>query len=139
METSATTEDIITRWNKFSLSGPESKSLPVSSNCSSNRDTIAALFLTLRRINIDAVARTFRPLSKMEKDFSIRDMGDNKALFMFEDEIDVVRVLQNGHWAYDRSLVICERLETNVPITEVKFSHLLFWVQIHGLPVLSMT
>ena len=75
----------------------------------------------------------------MEKDFSIRDMGDNKALFMFEDEIDVVRVLQNGHRAYDRSLVICERLETNVPITEVKFSHLLFWVQIHGLPVLSMT
>ena len=26
-----------------------------------------------------------------------------------------------------------------MPITEVKFIHLLFWIQIHGLPVLSMT
>jgi hypothetical protein len=88
-------EDITTRWNKFSLSGLESKSIQVSTNHSSNRDTIATLFLTRRRINIDAVAQTFRPLWKSEKDFSIRDMGDNKALFMFEDEIDVVHVLQN--------------------------------------------
>ena len=65
-------------------------------------------------------------------------MGDNKALFMFEDKIDVERVIQNGPWAYDQSLVICERLATNIPITEVPFTHFLFWVQIHGLLVLSM-
>uniref|UniRef100_A0A2N9F8H0 Reverse transcriptase domain-containing protein n=1 Tax=Fagus sylvatica TaxID=28930 RepID=A0A2N9F8H0_FAGSY len=131
-------EDITTRWNSFSLSGPESVSIPVSSTRQNNRDTIAAMFLTRRRINIDAVARTFRPLWRTEKDFSIRDMGDNKALFMFEDEIDVERVMQHGPWTYDRCLIICERVENNIPISEVQFTHSLFRVQLHGLPVLSM-
>ncbi len=131
-------EDITNRWNTFSLSGPESKSIPVPQERSNNREIIAALFLTRRKINIDAVARTFRPLWKTERDFTIHDMGDNKALFMFEDKIDVERIIQNSPWAYDRSLVICERLATNIPITEVPFTHSLFWVQIHGLPVLSM-
>ena len=132
-------EDITNRWNTFSLSGPESKSIPVPQERSNNREIIAALFLTRRRINIDVVARTFRPFWKTERDFTIRDMGDNKVLFMFEDKIDVERAIQNGPWAYDWSWVICERLATNILITEVPFTYSLFWVQIYGLPVLSMT
>jgi hypothetical protein len=63
---------------------------------------------------------------------------ENKVLFDFNDEVDVERVMHNGPWAYDRSLVVCQRVVANVPIKEVSFTHSLFWVQLHDLPVLSI-
>jgi hypothetical protein len=63
---------------------------------------------------------------------------ENKVLFDFNDEVDVERVMHNGPWAYDHSLVVCQRVVANVPIKEVSFTHSLFWVQLHDLPVLSM-
>ena len=119
-------EDITGRWEQFSLTGPESCGIPLSSRRANQGGTIAAKFLTRKNINIDAVARTFRPLWKADKDFTIRDMGEKKILFTFKDEIDVERVMQNGPWAYDRSLVICQRVEDNIPIKEVPLHTLCF-------------
>ena len=119
-------EDITGRWEEFSLTGPESCGIPLTSRRANQGGTIAAKFLTRKNINIDAVARTFRPLWKADKDFTIRDMGEKKILFTFKDKIDVERVMQNGPWAYDRSLVICQRVEDNIPIKEVPLHTLCF-------------
>jgi hypothetical protein len=132
-------EDLTERWENFTLSGPESRGIPVASFRNSKGGMLAAKFLTRRNINIEAVARTFKPLWRADKGFTIRDMGDNKALFTFKEETDLERVLQNGPWAYDRSLVVCQRVEDNIPIKEIPFTHILFWVQIHDLPVLSLS
>ena len=131
-------EEITGRWNNFSLSRSEARGVPLTSRRTNQGGTIAAKFLTRRRINIEAVARTFRPLWHADKGFTIRDMGENKAIFTFKDIIDVEQVIQNGPWAYDRSLVVCKRVEANIPINEVQFTHSYFWVQIHGLSVLSL-
>uniref|UniRef100_A0A2N9IPV8 Reverse transcriptase domain-containing protein n=1 Tax=Fagus sylvatica TaxID=28930 RepID=A0A2N9IPV8_FAGSY len=131
-------EEITGRRNNFSLSRSEARGVPLTSRRTNQGGTIAAKFLTRRRINIEAVAKTFRPLWRADKGFTIRDMGENKAIFTFKDIIDVERVIQNGPWAYDRSLVVCKRVEANIPIYEIQFTHSYFWVQIHGLPVLSL-
>uniref|UniRef100_A0A2N9GDA6 Reverse transcriptase domain-containing protein n=1 Tax=Fagus sylvatica TaxID=28930 RepID=A0A2N9GDA6_FAGSY len=131
-------DDLTRRWDRFSLSGLEAKGVPLSSKGTNRGGTIAGWFLTRRRINIEAIAKTFRPLWRAAKGFTLRDMGENKVLFTFQDSIDAERVIQNGPWSYDRSLVICKRVEANIPITEIKFTHSLFWVQIHDLPVLSL-
>lgn len=127
------------RWDNFSLSGLKARGVPLSLRRETQGGTIASKFLTRRRINIEVVARTFRPLWRAEKDFTIQDMGENRAIFTFNDIIDVERVIQNGPWAYERSLVVCQRVENNIPINEIAFTHSLFWVQIHELPVLSLT
>ncbi len=108
-------EDITGRWNSFSLSGLESQGVALSSRRNRNEGTMAAKFLTRRKINIEAVARTLRPLWRANHGFTIRDMGENKVLFTFKDRIDLERVIHNGPWAYDRSLVICQRVEANIP------------------------
>ena len=131
-------DDLTRRWDRFSLSGLEAKGVPLSSKGTNRGGTIAGWFLTRRRINIEAIAKTFRPLWRADKGFTLRDMGENKVLFTFQDSIDAELVIQNGLWSYDRSLVICKRVEANIPITEIKFTYSLFWAQIHDLPVLSL-
>ena len=35
---------------------------------------------------------------KTQLSFEVRDLGENKAIFLFEDETDMVWVLDNGPW-----------------------------------------
>ena len=58
-------EDLTERWENFTLSGPESRGIPVASFRNSKGGMLAAKFLTRRNINIEAVARTFKPLGEL--------------------------------------------------------------------------
>ena len=55
-------EDLTLKWNKLSLSQKEGKHVALSKNKLVQEFVLAAEFLTRRNINIDAVAKTFRPL-----------------------------------------------------------------------------
>jgi hypothetical protein len=47
--------------------------------------------------------------------------------------------MQGEPWAYDKHLVVFQRIEEDEAITEVDFKHTSFWVQLHGLPIRRMT
>ena len=100
---------------------------------------MAAKFLTRRNINIEVVARTFRPIWRTRGNFEINDAGGNVILFYFELEVDAVKVLMGEPWAFDRHLVVMERYDSSVPIQDLKFSSTSFWVQIHELPFSFMS
>ena len=87
---------------------------------------------------MESVARTFKPLWRTDHGFTIRDMNDNKLVFVFEDEADRERVMMGEPWAYDKHLVILKRIEEDEAIKEVEFCETSFWVQLHGLPVRRM-
>ncbi|KAK9997763.1 hypothetical protein SO802_022449 [Lithocarpus litseifolius] len=53
---------------------------------------IVAKFYTKRKVNLKAVARTFRSVWKADGDFEFRDLGNNRALMVFSDEVDMNRV-----------------------------------------------
>ena len=40
-------------------------------------------------LNVDAMARTFKPLWKLASKLKIRDSGDNVLVFEFEDILDL--------------------------------------------------
>ena len=63
-------------------------------------------FLTKRSVNIDAVAKTFRPLWRTTQKFNVRDADENHLLFAFEVESDVDKVLMGEPWSLDRHLVL---------------------------------
>ena len=52
------------------------------------RAVIMARFFVKRRVNLKAVASTLKSAWKTELGFEVRDLGENKAIFLFEDEID---------------------------------------------------
>ena len=62
-------------------------------------------------------------------------MGENKLFFDFEEEYDLVRVLEHEPWLYDKNLVILERVVENVRISALPFQFSSFWVQLHDLPI----
>uniref|UniRef100_A0A2N9FFZ2 Reverse transcriptase domain-containing protein n=1 Tax=Fagus sylvatica TaxID=28930 RepID=A0A2N9FFZ2_FAGSY len=125
-------------WEKFSLSEHESQKVDLVSTTTPPKSFLAAKFLTRRALNVEAVARTFKPLWRTDHGFSIRDMNENKLVFVFDDEADRERVMLGEPWAYDKYLVILQRIEEDEAIEEVTFTDTSFWVQLHGIPVRRM-
>ena len=125
-------------WEKFSLSVQEGNAVDLVETLDHPKSYLAAKFLTHRTLNVEVVARTFTPLWRTDHGFSIRDTNDNKLVFVFEDEADRERVMLGEPWAYDKYLVVLQRIEEEEAIDEVDFGKTSFWVQLHGLPVRRM-
>jgi hypothetical protein len=126
-------------WEKFSLSDMEGNTVDLHSTPDQPKTFLAAKFLTRRTLNVEAVARTFKPLWRTDHGFTVRDMNDNRLVFVFEDAADRERVMMGEPWAYDKHLVILKHIEEDEAIEEVAFCETAFWVQLHGLPVRKMT
>ena len=80
-----------------------------------------------------------RSVWRTAKNFEVCDLGENKALFQFEDENDLDRVLLLSPWAFDKYLVLLHKLGAGEAVNKVQFNQASFWVQIHGLPTMSQT
>uniref|UniRef100_A0A2N9I833 Reverse transcriptase domain-containing protein n=1 Tax=Fagus sylvatica TaxID=28930 RepID=A0A2N9I833_FAGSY len=84
------------------------------------------------------MARTFMLLWRTDHGFTIRDMNENRLVFVFEDEADRERVMMGEPWAYDKYLIILQRIEEEEAIEDVVFRETSLWVQLHGLPIRKM-
>lgn len=71
---------------------------------------VVGKFLTKRRINLEAVMRTLKPIRKTTNCFEVQDAGDNTVLFVFMNEEDVNKVLWSNPWSFDKYLVVLHRL-----------------------------
>jgi hypothetical protein len=131
-------DDLDGLWKRLSLNEKEDNLFDLSSDTQPDKPTLAAKFYTRRVINVEAIARTFKPLWQTKNGFSIQDVGDNTALIEFEDAADLERVLLGEPWSYDKYLIAFHRLNKAVAVENLPFHQVAFWVQLHNLPVLSM-
>ena len=122
-------------WKKFSLLDEEETGVACPKKDAPENFILAAKFMTKLVVNVESVARTFRPLWRLERDVQIKDMGDNILFFNFEDECDLNRVIEHELWTYDKHLVVFEKVVENVPISALSFQYTSFWIQIHDLPI----
>nr|POE93157.1 hypothetical protein CFP56_40310 [Quercus suber] len=53
--------------------------------------------------------------------------------------MDLERVLESEPWTYDKHLVLFQRIDDTTTISSLSFLECSFWVQIHNLPIKSMT
>ena len=93
-------------WARFSLSKEEERGADVDGQEEAIIHRLAGKFFTKRVLNVDVVARTFKPQWRLRGELKIRDMGDNILLFEFEDCLDLERVLELEPWLYDKHLVV---------------------------------
>uniref|UniRef100_A0A7N2MTA1 DUF4283 domain-containing protein n=1 Tax=Quercus lobata TaxID=97700 RepID=A0A7N2MTA1_QUELO len=109
-------------WEKFSLLDDEENGMECIEKAVAANFILAAKFLTKRIVNVESVARTFRPLWRSEKDFQIKDLGENILFFHFEDECDLDRVIEHEPWTYDKHLVIFEKGGGQCPHISISLS-----------------
>lgn len=67
---------------------------------------IAALFLIRWALNMEAVARTFKPLWHVDNGFTVSSEGAHKVLFSFDCSEDVDHFSSREPWSFDKSLVV---------------------------------
>ena len=132
-------EDLSEQWTKLSLLDRERDNITLGKNQGFNEHIIAAKFLTQRALNVDAVGRTFKPLWRAIKGFTIKNMGNHILLFVFENQEYVNRVLLSEPWTFDKHLVVVHKYERNTPIQDFSFNKTSFWVQVYDIPISYMT
>lgn len=95
-------EDVLNDWKRFSLLEEETNKVTLDEENPENKEVIlAAMFLTRRALNIEAVGRTLKPLWKTRNGFEIRDVGNHVILFVFDNENEAERILATELWTYD--------------------------------------
>lgn len=132
-------EELTRKCDGLSLSAMEGEKLILPRKLTKADHVLAAKFLMKRNLNIEAVARTFRPLWRTKESFCVSNAGNNVLLFEFDLEVDAEKVLQGEHWSFDRHLVILQRFDGSKLVKELEFRFCLFWIQIHDLPFKFMT
>ena len=88
-------EDLTTTWNRLTLTNEEGPGCYLDEEFSSEEYLIASHFLTKRALNIDAIAKTITPLWRSRNGFKVRNVGNHKMLFVFDNKTDVDKVLMS--------------------------------------------
>ena len=81
------------------------------------------------------MARTFKPLWRAENGFTVSNKGEHRALFIFDNEADVDRILSNEPWSFDKSLVVLQKYDRLTPLSDLPLDKTSFWVQVHNIPI----
>lgn len=132
-------DEVTKKWGNLSLTEREKVEHDLQDTGPVEGAAIVAKFFTKRRVNLEAVANTLKSAWRTEFSFEVRDLGENKAIFLFEDETDMVRVLTNGPWSFDKYLVAIHKLGEKEQIQNICFEKVSFWVQLHDVPTRRMT
>ena len=85
------------------------------------------------------MARVLRSVWKMTQNFEVSDLGDNKALLLFQNDDDVDKVLLLGPWSFDKYLLALYKLEAGEAVSKARFDKMSFWIQIHSIPIMYQT
>lgn len=74
------------------------------------RYCLVGRFLTDKVINFPAMKNTMAALWHPGKGICIKDLSPTLFIFQFFHEIDIRRVLESGHWMFDKHILIVKRL-----------------------------
>ena len=77
---------------------------------------------------MEAVVRTFKQLWRLANGFKIWNMGDRIVLFVFDNNSDVERIIQNQPWSFDKHLVVLQKFDEFSKFNELVFVKAWFWV-----------
>ncbi|KAK7824705.1 hypothetical protein CFP56_034076 [Quercus suber] len=97
-------EDLSTHWKKLSLSESEENWVALRIDRRKRDFILAGKFFTRRSLNIEAVAKTFRPLWCTKRGFNVTVGGENILLFAFELEVDAERVVQGLNDGFENKI-----------------------------------
>ncbi|KAI8004921.1 Uncharacterized protein LOK49_LG08G03245 [Camellia lanceoleosa] len=95
--------------------------------------------LTTRPFNVEAMKSTLMTVWRPAKGMDFHVIGVNLFLFHFHHVADKRRVLLNGPWSFNKHLLLLNEVDAHLQPSEVLLSEATFWIQVHNLPLISMT
>nr|POE99900.1 hypothetical protein CFP56_54761 [Quercus suber] len=70
--------------------------------------------------------------------FEIRDLGSNTVLLLFSDEADILKILAQQPWSFDKNLIGLYKPMKHESVEVATFDYATFWIQLHNLPITRM-
>ncbi|XP_019198404.1 PREDICTED: uncharacterized protein LOC109192285 [Ipomoea nil] len=64
-----------------------------------------------------------------------REVSHNLFIFYFFHEVDLLRVIEDGPWSFEQSLLLLQRVEQNESPFDICLNYDEFWVQAHNFPM----
>ncbi|XP_030941941.1 uncharacterized protein LOC115966959 [Quercus lobata] len=132
-------EEITDRCATLKLSVREDVEVTIHAPLTEDGPVLIGKFCTKSRINLEFVVRVLRTVWRVEHDFEVSDLGENKVMFLFQTKEDMEKLLLLSPWSFDKYLLILHKLVCGEVVKDIKFNRLPFWVQIHGLPTMCQT
>ncbi|GMI94126.1 hypothetical protein HRI_003081900 [Hibiscus trionum] len=91
-------------------------------------------FLTSSIVNVPAMKTTLANVWKPVGGIAISDIGENRFLFRFFNNVDANRVEKGGLWYFNNHLLVMHRLLNNEDPLQVPLFLVSFWVLVHDVP-----
>ncbi|XP_031111264.1 nucleolin 1-like isoform X3 [Ipomoea triloba] len=79
----------------------------------------------------DTIAATWRPVMGM----MMNEAEYNLFVFQFFHQVDMKRVMEDGPWCFDQSLLVLHRMQPSECPNDIPLCKAEFWVQVHKLPI----
>ncbi|XP_042958117.1 uncharacterized protein LOC122293665 [Carya illinoinensis] len=137
-------EELASRWEKLNLSKEEEtifhvKSESVKEGSIRGKYCINGKVLSDKGINNEAFRTTMSQVWRLEGWVRFKDLGDQRFLIEFQRLTDKEKVLSGRPWFFDRNLLNLLEVDETVSIAGLQFKFEPFWVQLHNMPLTSMT
>lgn len=98
------------------------------------RFSLVGRFITDKTVKFLFMRDTMATVWKPVKGMAAKEIAHNTFLFQFFHDLDVKRVLDDGPWAYEQSLLVFARIQPDVSPLSMQIDTAEFWIQIHDLP-----
>ena len=136
----ATLEEL---WKKFTLSKEEKGVLSVNAQDvarSKEQAQFSLLFKlqTNRDFNKEAFKSTIQQLWRGSQRVSIKEVGNNLFLAIFDMEEHMNDILDRSSWFFDNRLVMLKRFTNDVSSENVTFQRSPFWIRVFNIPIKIM-
>lgn len=91
-------------------------------------------FLTDKNINFSAMQNVITSLWKPKEGMEIHDLGGFRYSFVFYHKMDLQKVVEEGPWSFEQSMLVMKQLKNNEDPHLVQLQEADIWVQVYDLP-----
>lgn len=99
-----------------------------------NKFVLIGQLVTDKPIKFNVMKDTLAVVWRPGKGMTVTEAAPNLFLFHFFHEVDFNRIIGDGPWAFEQSLLVLEKLDPKVSPFEVPLNKVEFWIQAHNLP-----
>ncbi|KAL0013704.1 hypothetical protein SO802_000773 [Lithocarpus litseifolius] len=127
-------------WKKFTLSEEEKVVLSVNAQDvaqSKEQAQFSLLFKlqTNREFNKEAFKSTIQQLWRGSQRVSIKEVGNNLFLAIFDTKEHMNDILDRSPWSFDKRLVMLKCFTNDVSSENVTFQRSPFWIRVFNIPI----
>ena len=136
-------EELIRKCEAITLQSEEDNMISFGRNMKVRGERLVAhclvgKILQTRSVPREGLRAAMQQAWRTTKETKVESLGDNIFIFKFASKSEKKRILFGGPWHFDRSLMVVTEPMGIGDVKKQDFTHALFWVQIHNIPIMCM-